>query len=327
MSTITPEESEASPPLRSHRCGELRASDDNRSVSLCGWVQRRRDHGGLRFVDLRDGSGLVQLVSRKGSPVHAALERIAVESVVRVQGRVILRESGQVNAELPTGEVEVQLAEVEVLGPCTELPFSPIARTLPSEEIRLRHRYLDLRRRALRDNILLRTRVIASLRRRMEALGFLEIQTPILTASSPEGARDFVEKPFNDNELVDRVIEMDPKQRIVAVKNVTMNEPFFTGHFPGVPVMPGVLIVESMAQAGAVLLLHDMPDRDQRLVYFTGIDNARFRRAVTPGDQIRLSLEVVKLRSRTCKMHGRAEVDGQLVAEADIMSALVDREP
>ena len=192
MSTITPEESEASPPLRSHRCGELRASDDNRTVSLCGWVQRRRDHGGLRFVDLRDGSGLVQLVSRKGSPVHAALERIAVESVVRAHGRVILREPGQVNAELPTGEVEVQLAQVEVLGPCTELPFSPIARTLPSEEIRLRHRYLDLRRRALRDNILLRARVIASLRRRMEALGFVEIQTPILTASSPEGARDFL---------------------------------------------------------------------------------------------------------------------------------------
>lgn len=125
--------------------------------------------------------------------------------------------------------------------------------------------------------------------------------------------------------LVDRVLELEPGRRIVALKNVTINESFFRGHFPGAPVMPGVLIVEAMAQSGAVLLLHDMPDRDSNLVYFTGIDHARFRRTVRPGDQLRLTLEVLKLRARTCKMHGRAEVDGSLAAEAEILSALVPR--
>jgi beta-hydroxyacyl-ACP dehydratase FabZ len=126
--------------------------------------------------------------------------------------------------------------------------------------------------------------------------------------------------------LVDRVVELDPGRRIVAFKNVTINEPFFAGHFPGAPIMPGVLIVEAMAQTGAVLLLHDMVDRDGKLVYFTGIDHARFRRTVVPGDRLRFELEVVKRRARTCKMQGRAEVDGTLVAEAEILSALVDRE-
>lgn len=125
--------------------------------------------------------------------------------------------------------------------------------------------------------------------------------------------------------LVDRVVELVPGKRVVALKNVTFNEPFFPGHFPGAPVMPAVLIVEAMAQAGAVLLLHDMQDRRRRLVYFTGIDEARFRRPVVPGDQLRMTLEVLKLRSRTCKMRGLAEVDGQRVAEAEILSALVDR--
>ena len=125
--------------------------------------------------------------------------------------------------------------------------------------------------------------------------------------------------------LIDRVIEEVPRQRVVAIKNVTMNEPFFQGHFPGAPVMPGVLIIEAMAQAGAVLLLSDIPDRASKLVYFTGIDAARFRRPVVPGDQIRLTVEVMKLRARTCKMRGRAEVEGSLVAEAEIMSALVER--
>jgi beta-hydroxyacyl-ACP dehydratase FabZ len=124
---------------------------------------------------------------------------------------------------------------------------------------------------------------------------------------------------------VDRIIEMETERRIVALKNVTIDEPFFQGHFPGAPVMPGVLIVEAMAQAGAVLLLHDLPGRDEKLVYFTGIDGARFRKAVVPGDQLRLTMEVLNLRSRSCKMRGRAEVDGQLVAEAEIFSAMVDR--
>ena len=126
--------------------------------------------------------------------------------------------------------------------------------------------------------------------------------------------------------LLDRIIEMEPPHRVVAIKNVTANEPFFSGHFPGVPIMPGVLIVEAMAQAGAVLMLHDMPDKQSKLIYFTGIDHARFRRIVVPGDQLRLTLEVINLRSRTCKMKGLAEVDGQRVAEAEILSALVDRE-
>jgi len=126
--------------------------------------------------------------------------------------------------------------------------------------------------------------------------------------------------------LVDRVVELVPGNRIITLKNVTVNEPYFQGHFPGVPVMPGVLIVEAMAQAGAVLLLHDMPNRAHKLVYFTGIDEARFRRTVVPGDQLRITMEVVKLRPRTCKMRGRAEVDGQTAAEAVILSAMVDRE-
>jgi beta-hydroxyacyl-ACP dehydratase FabZ len=126
--------------------------------------------------------------------------------------------------------------------------------------------------------------------------------------------------------LVDRVVEMEPGKRVVAYKNVTINEPFFQGHFPGAPIMPGVLIIEAMAQAGAVLLLHDMEDRESKLVYFTGIDRARFRRTVVPGDQVLFTLEVLKLRSRTCKLKGRAEVDGRLAAEAEILSALVNRE-
>jgi 3-hydroxyacyl-[acyl-carrier-protein] dehydratase len=125
--------------------------------------------------------------------------------------------------------------------------------------------------------------------------------------------------------LIDRVLELTPRQRIVALKNVTMNEPFFQGHFPGIPVMPGVLIIEALAQAGAVLLLREMEDRDRRLVYFTGIDEARFRRTVVPGDQLKLSLEVVNLRARAARMRGTATVEGQVAAEATIISAMVDR--
>ena len=125
--------------------------------------------------------------------------------------------------------------------------------------------------------------------------------------------------------LVDRVVELEPGKRVVAIKNVSFNESFFQGHFPGAPVMPGVLIVEAMAQAGAILILHDMKDRAGKLVYFAGIDKARFRRPVDPGDQLRMTLEVVKLRSRTCLMRGVAEVDGEVAAQAEILSAMVDR--
>ena len=125
--------------------------------------------------------------------------------------------------------------------------------------------------------------------------------------------------------LVDRIVDYEPGKRVVGLKNVTLNEPFFAGHFPGAPVMPGVLIVEAMAQTAGVMMLASLPDRETKLVFFTGIDNAKFRRPVVPGDQLRLELTVLKLRPRYIKLRGEAYVDGQLVAEAGISSALVDR--
>jgi len=125
--------------------------------------------------------------------------------------------------------------------------------------------------------------------------------------------------------LVDRVLEIEPKKRIVAIKNVTINEPIFAGHFPGRPVFPGVLLIEGMAQAGGLLLLQDIPDRSKKLIYFAGIDEAKFRRPVVPGDQVRYELEVLRLRSTFSKLKGRVTVDGQLCAEAVISSAMVDR--
>ena len=125
--------------------------------------------------------------------------------------------------------------------------------------------------------------------------------------------------------LVDRVLEIEPKKRIVALKNVTINEPIFAGHFPGRPVFPGVLLIEGMAQAGGLLLLQDIPDRSKKLIYFAGIEDAKFRRPVVPGDQVRYELEVLRLRSTFSKLAGRVTVDGQLCAEAVISSAMVDR--
>jgi beta-hydroxyacyl-ACP dehydratase FabZ len=125
--------------------------------------------------------------------------------------------------------------------------------------------------------------------------------------------------------LVDRIVEYEPGKRVVGLKNVSLNEPFFAGHFPGAPVMPGVLIVEAMAQTAGVMMLASLPDRETKLVFFTGIDSAKFRKPVVPGDQLRLELTVLKLRPRYIKLRGEAYVDGQLVAEAGISSALVDR--
>jgi 3-hydroxyacyl-[acyl-carrier-protein] dehydratase len=126
--------------------------------------------------------------------------------------------------------------------------------------------------------------------------------------------------------LVDRIIDYEPGKSVVGIKNVTINEPFFQGHFPGAPVMPGVLIVEAMAQTAGVLMLGSLPDRESKLVFFTGIDGARFRRPVVPGDQLRLELTVLRLRPRYIRLRGEAYVDGVLVAEALIASSLVDRE-
>lgn len=125
--------------------------------------------------------------------------------------------------------------------------------------------------------------------------------------------------------FVDRVIDLEPGKRIVAIKNVTINEPYFVGHFQGQPVVPGVLLVEGMAQAGGILLLHEVEDRTNKLLYFMSIERARFRRPVVPGDQIRYEVEILRLRSSTCKLQGRATVDGELAAEAVCMSAMVDR--
>ncbi|MGH9402429.1 MAG: 3-hydroxyacyl-ACP dehydratase FabZ [Terriglobia bacterium] len=125
--------------------------------------------------------------------------------------------------------------------------------------------------------------------------------------------------------LVDRILALEPEKRIVGLKNVTVNEQFFQGHFPGAPVMPGVLIIESMAQVAGVLIYRDMPDRDKKLIYFTGIENAKFRRPVTPGDQLLIEMEMVGRRNTFGKMSGRATVEGKLAAEAVVLFAIVDR--
>ncbi len=125
--------------------------------------------------------------------------------------------------------------------------------------------------------------------------------------------------------LIDRIVELEPLKRIVAIKNVTINEPFFQGHFPGAPVMPGVLIIEAMAQAGAVLLFREVPDRENKLMYFAAIEEARFRKPVTPGDQLRLEIEVIKYRSGYGKLSGKAYVDGAVVCEAVVTSVTTDK--
>jgi aspartyl-tRNA synthetase len=177
---------------RSHTCGALRAADTGQTVRLSGWIHRKRDHGGLVFIDLRDHYGLTQLVLAPGTPGFDVVERLRAESVIRVDGEVIARTAETINPNLPTGEVEVRVASVDVLSEAAELPLPVFGEPDYPEEIRLKHRYLDLRRETLHKNIVLRSKVIHSIRNRMIGQGFLEYQTPILTASSPEGARDFL---------------------------------------------------------------------------------------------------------------------------------------
>jgi aspartyl-tRNA synthetase len=177
---------------RSHTCGALRASDTGARVRLSGWIHRKRDHGGLMFIDLRDHYGITQLVLSPETPGFDVAERLRAESVIRVDAEVVARSADTINPNLPTGEIEVRVRELEVLSEAAELPVPVFGEPDYPEELRLKYRYLDLRRESLHRNILLRSQIIASLRRRMIDQGFTEFQTPILTASSPEGARDFL---------------------------------------------------------------------------------------------------------------------------------------
>ncbi len=177
---------------RSHTCGALRESDIGSQARLSGWCHRIRDHGGVLFIDLRDHYGMTQVVIDPDSPAFATAETLRSEWVVRIDGKVKARLAGTENANLPTGAVEVFATDIEVLGAAGELPLPVFGDLEYPEDTRLKYRFLDLRREKLHNNIMLRTKVIDSMRQRMKAAGFSEFQTPILTASSPEGARDFL---------------------------------------------------------------------------------------------------------------------------------------
>ena len=177
---------------RTHTCGALRLADAGTAVRLSGWIHRKRDHGGLMFIDLRDHYGLTQLVLSPDTPGFALAERLRAESVIRVDGDVLARDPEAVNPNLPTGAVEIRVRTLTVLSEAAELPVPVFGEPDYPEDLRLKYRFLDLRRDSLHRNIILRSQVISSLRRRMTDQGFTEFQTPILTASSPEGARDFL---------------------------------------------------------------------------------------------------------------------------------------
>jgi aspartyl-tRNA synthetase len=177
---------------RTHTCGALSLAEDGADVRLSGWCHRIRDHGGLLFIDLRDHYGLTQCVVDPDSPAFGEAEKLRSEFVIRVDGRVRKRPPGTENPEMPTGLIEVYVREIEVLGPAGDLPLPVFGDQPYPEDTRLRYRFLDLRREKLHQNIMLRGQIIDSLRRRMKEQGFFEFQTPILTASSPEGARDFL---------------------------------------------------------------------------------------------------------------------------------------
>ena len=177
---------------RSHTCADLNKSNVGETVRLSGWVHRVRDHGGLLFIDLRDHYGITQVMADPDSPVFAEIEKLRSEWCIRIDGNVMLRDESLINDKIPTGEVEVFIRDLEVLGQAEELPLMVFGEQDYPEETRLRYRYLDLRRQKLQDNMKLRSDVVASIRRKMWDRNFREYQTPIITASSPEGARDFL---------------------------------------------------------------------------------------------------------------------------------------
>jgi len=177
---------------RSHTCADLNKSNVGETVRLSGWVHRVRDHGGLLFIDLRDYYGITQVMADPDSPVFAEIEKLRSEWCIRIDGNVMLRDESMINAKIPTGEVEVFIRDLEILGQAEELPLMVFGEQDYPEETRLRYRYLDLRRQKLQDNMKLRSDVVASIRRKMWERNFREYQTPIITASSPEGARDFL---------------------------------------------------------------------------------------------------------------------------------------
>ena len=177
---------------RSHTCSQLNASNVGDNVRLSGWVHRVRDHGGILFIDLRDHYGITQVLADPDSPVFKDVEKVRSEWVIRIDGNVMARDLELVNDKLPTGEVEVFVRDIEVLGEAAELPLPVFGDQEYPEETRLKYRFIDLRRDSLHGNMMLRSKVVSSMRRRMEEQGFNEFQTPIITASSPEGARDFL---------------------------------------------------------------------------------------------------------------------------------------
>jgi aspartyl-tRNA synthetase len=177
---------------RSHTCGELRATHQGGETRLSGWVHRVRDHGGVLFIDLRDHYGMTQVVADPDSPCFKTAEKLRSEWVVRIDGKVRARPAGTENAEMPTGMIEVYATEIEVLSQAAELPLPVFGEPDYPEDTRLKYRFLDLRRETLHKNIMTRTKVVSALRNKMNAIGFSEFSTPILTASSPEGARDFL---------------------------------------------------------------------------------------------------------------------------------------
>ena len=177
---------------RSHNCNELRKKDVGNNVLLSGWINKKRDHGNLLFIDLRDNYGITQCIIDKENEKFSEIEKIQLETVVKINGKVVNRTKDTINKEISTGEIEVSIESLNVLGICKELPMPVFSDQQYSEEIRLKYRFLDLRRKKIHENIILRSKVISFIRSEMNKFGFLEFQTPILTSSSPEGARDFL---------------------------------------------------------------------------------------------------------------------------------------